>query len=465
MLHAFQRPLAAPADAKAIYFDLLENGAGANSLAFLTDRVQAARELPADLPADPQALPAWVEHSSRAVGRRYQDYLSDRRAGAPRRYFRSRSHALYFLKGVAPTKLVDGAWLYGLLERWQDPRFTALIRIYLEELGEGIADRNHVLIYRRLLARHGLESWRGLPHGFFVQGAIQLALARHAQDFLPEVIGFNLGYEQLPLHLLISAYELDELGLDPYYFTLHVTVDNAASGHARRALGGLFDALPQVGDAQTFYRRVIDGYCLSLLGTGSTAVIEGFDLHDELVAMLAAKAPTGAMLHSDRCRLEGRSVNDWLAEPAQMPAFLQALERSGWIVRHQDPRSSRFWRLIHGERARMFGVFTDYEQQLLKDWIAGDFEPPRQPSFTARRKAPALSAAAGERPTGAARGLIRRHAGQADEFNADLRLLENELAELPRAKAMPLLIDLLAPTKHHTPAGLMATRIFSRLLA
>ena len=57
--------------------------------------------------------------------------------GAPRRFFRNRSHALHFIKSVAPTKLVDGAWLYGLLPRWSDARLAPLIRIYLEELGDG----------------------------------------------------------------------------------------------------------------------------------------------------------------------------------------------------------------------------------------------------------------------------------------------------------------------------------------
>jgi hypothetical protein len=40
-----------------------------------------------------------------------------------------------------------------------------------------------------------------------VQGAIQLGLAHHGEQFEAEVFGFNLGYEQLPLHLLITAYE------------------------------------------------------------------------------------------------------------------------------------------------------------------------------------------------------------------------------------------------------------------
>ena len=32
--------------------------------------------------------------------------------------------ALYFLHNVAATKLVDGAWLYGLISRWHEPSCT-----------------------------------------------------------------------------------------------------------------------------------------------------------------------------------------------------------------------------------------------------------------------------------------------------------------------------------------------------
>src|SRR5690606_40100737 len=108
--------------------------------------------------------------------------------------------------------------------------------------------------------------------------------------FLPEVIGFKLGYEQLPLHLLITSYELTELGIDPYYFTLHVTVDNADNGHARKAVQGLRAAWPQVGDSCEFYRRVINGYRLNELGASTLSVIEGFDLGQEVLRILEKKA-------------------------------------------------------------------------------------------------------------------------------------------------------------------------------
>ena len=41
---------------------------------------------------------------------------------------------------------------------------------------------------------------------------------------MPEAIGFNLAYEQLAYHLLVTIHELKELRIDPYYFVLHVYV-------------------------------------------------------------------------------------------------------------------------------------------------------------------------------------------------------------------------------------------------
>src|SRR5690606_16005418 len=276
------------------------------------DRVAQGRT---DLPADTDGLMHWMQSNTASVGRQYRDYLAARRSGGPRRYFPATSHALHFLKAVAPTKLVDGAWLYGLVSQWRDARCAQLIRIYLEELGEGEPDMNHVLLYKKLLAAHECEQWQSLDETHFVQGAIQLSLAQHAREYLPEVIGFNLGYEQLPLHLLICAYELNELGIDPYYFTLHVTIDNAASGHAARAVKSVTDAMPVAGGQDEFYQRIRNGYQLNSLGLGTNEIIAGFDLKQEMLGILAAKASVGAALHSDYCRVAGKTVTQWLSSP------------------------------------------------------------------------------------------------------------------------------------------------------
>ncbi len=452
----------------ALYDDPLHNARAGE--AYLHEQIAAVQNIPADLPPTLAQLAGWVEARSEAVGIQYREYLAARKGGAPRRYFSNKAHALNFIKAAAPTKLVDGSWLYGMLKNWESPDFHPLIKTYLEELGEGAPSKNHVTIYRKLLATHGIDNWEQLSEDHFVQGAIQLALGRNAERFLPEVIGFNLGYEQLPLHLLITSYELNEFGIDPYYFTLHVTVDNAATGHAQKAVQALVDLMPRVGDRAAFYKRVMDGYRLNELGASTNSVIADFDLQDELVAILAHKSVVGKNMHSDYCRVAGRSVNEWLAEPGSIPGFLSAMEAAGWIKRGEEVENSRFWRLVEGERAEMFGVFSAYEQQVLRDWIVSapgsQVKPERVLSHRARQRTLDNLGQHADRSTNfPERGLIRRRAARDAGSENELALLEQRVAGAAgKAEAMALLLDLMAPHQHHSAAGLMATRMYTQLL-
>ena len=445
--------------ARKVFFDLFDGQAAPCELEaaarYLGAQLEQAQHLDSDLPQDVNDLHAWMEAGVERVGQSYREYLDERQAGSARRYFKNKSHAIFFLKSVAPTKMVDGAWLYGLLEHWRDPRFSALIQTYLEELGEGLPSKNHVVLYKKLLATQGCERWDDLSDEHYVQGAIQLALALNADRFLPEIIGFNLGYEQLPLHLLITAYELKELGIDPYYFTLHITVDNADSGHAKKAVDSIFDAMPRVGNTHDFMRRVYNGYKLNLVGADTHSVIEEFDLKREMIAIFSRKGAIGRYAHSDYRQVSGRTVNQWLGESNDTGALIAAMESEGWFKRNQDPQNSRFWKLIHSEKAKMFGVFSAYEQQVIYDWIAGDWAD-------ASNAKVALSFEAKQRLKSAPHASASE--AQSD-FDSELRALEEDIsASQNEQESMSKLIDLMSPSNHHSAPGLMATRIFNELI-
>ena len=432
---------------------------------YIENGLDAVQHMPSELPDSPHDLLAWMAHTAVLASAKYQAYLQERKAGGERRYFANRAHALHFLRSVAPTKLVDGAWLYGVLEHWQDPRMAHLVTTYLEELGDGTASKNHVLLYRRLLAQHGLEPLDGLDDALYAQGTFQLALGQHATDFLPEIIGFNLGYEQLPLHLLITAYELNELGIDPTYFMLHITVDNAGTGHARRAVDAVFDNLPRLGDSNNFWQRVRQGCKLGDAGLSTVQAIDSFDIDAEVQAMFMRKAGTGHGAHSDYCRLAGRSINDWLARPEEMPDFLAALHTAGWVKRDAPAEECRFWRLLRGESAEMFGVFSPYELQLIHDWLRGKASADGQ-SYDSAAMQPGQRCrsfrAAGRQSANVA------NTGQPapDLPDTDIELLITELASAasPMMKKQ-LLLPALAPAVHWTPAGLFATRQFAAMAA
>jgi hypothetical protein len=230
--------------------------------------------------------------------------------------------------------------------------------------------------------------------------------------------------------------------------------------------------MPRIGDRASFMARVARGYKLNMLGAGTNSVIAEFDIEREVVALFAEKSLVGKEAHSDYCRIGGRPINDWLSDPAKIPAFLDALIERDWIRRGEDPQNSRFWRLLQGERAEMFGVFSAYEQQVIYDWIADGWEGAqrRQISFRARQR---LMDTLGE-PAPAdwhgVRGVLRNPAQRSaaenqTDFNVELRTLEETLAGLEsREEAMRLLTQLMSPASHHSPAGLMATRIYSRML-
>lgn len=443
----------------------------AQAAQFLREQLAAAVAFAGSLPESPQDLSAWMQANAQAVAAKYSVYLEQRAAGGPRRLFGNRAHALHFLRSVAPTKLVDGAWLYGLLPHWRNGRFDELVRTYVEELGEGVASKNHVLLYRKLLTRYGLDPLDDLPEQLHVQGLVQLALACNAEEFLPEVIGFNLGYEQLPLHLLISAYELNELGLDPYYFTLHVTVDNSDTGHAMRACRSVLDTLPKIGDASRYWQRVRAGARLADAGRSTTDVIEGFDIQAEVVRILSNKSVSGHGAHSDYCKVAGRKVNDWLSQPQQIPALLDALQQAGWIKLGEPVGNSRFWGLLQGERAGMFGVFTSYELQVIHDWIRGDassdgqafteLEAPagraRRPTFRAQARLAAARGLAAPLPSDDGDGDGE---GEGELLDPDLQSLCEQLPRLDDQRQMALLVQAMSPAQHWTPAGLHATRLF-----
>jgi hypothetical protein len=455
-----------PAGFKALYQQLADREPDATTRAaaadFLRERLADLETVDSGLPASPDDLCAWMEGNARRVHESYAAYLAERKAGGPRRFFSNRAHALYVLRSVAPTKLVDGAWLYGLLPHWQSPRLADLVRTYVEELGEGAVDKNHVVLYRNLLARYALDPLDDLPDALYEQGLLQLALGWNAEEFLPEVVGFNLGYEQLPLHLLVTAYELNELGIDPYYFTLHVTVDNGDTGHARRACQAVLDLLPRMDDGGAFWRRVQAGCKLADAGLGTGDVIESFHIGQEALRILAQKSRAGSGAHSDYCRVAGRSVNDWLRDPQQIAGFVQALEQAGWIRFGEPVENSRFWSLLQGERAEMFGVFSSYELQVLHDWIRGAASvdgrayteaPPAGP---AKRRATFRALARNARPLAAA---------DTATLDPDLMLFREQLREADDAQRSALLLRAMSPAQHWTPAGLEATRMFWGALA
>jgi hypothetical protein len=126
---------------------------------------------------------------------------------------------------------------------------------------------------------------------------------------------------------------------------------------------------------------------------------------------------------------------------------------TGWIKKNEAPEQSRFWKLIEGEgdQAKMFGVFSGYEKQVIYDWIAGDYQA-AMPNNVAR-----LPQMNSRKPLSTS-VQTDRHDGDVEELEAKL-VSVNSIQEIVK-----LLTPYLSPALHHTPAGLMATRLYKSMM-
>jgi hypothetical protein len=209
---------------------------------------------------------------------------------------------------------------------------------------------------------------------------------------------------------------------------------------------------------------VRQGSKLANVGAGTTDVIRQFDIGHELVRILARKAVAGHGAHSDYCRVGGRSVNEWLSSPQTIDEFLQALQDAGWIRRGEPVQNSRFWGVLMGPRAEMFGVFSAYELQVLHDWIRGadsaDGKPyAQQPGAAVRQPSFRAAIHAAQRGAQAPAGVVHVPGAIDPELQALQQLVRDADKTAPHT-TMALLASAMSPALHWTPAGLWATRVF-----
>lgn len=396
--------------------------------------------------------PAYVEqhfleqhHQTCAL---FQSYLERRKQQQGRKYFPTVAHAFEFLAKVAPVKLVDGSWLYSSVQNWNRLENKDLIYIYLEELGMGHTRANHVTMYQELLNHYELNSYaEQLDVSYYEQAAVQLALAYAPPEYLPLVIGFNLGYEQLPLHLLITNYELAELAIDPHYFNVHITIDNAHNGHAHKSLQAYLDHYALAEDPAQYLDLIKKGYVLNDIGKSSTEIITQLNPEQLALKVFQNKALIGQYIHNQKCQFSGKNINEWLSDPAQIADFLKVMVEKGWIVKDAAVEQSRFWKIIDDPDGKMFGVFNATEKQIIKDWIQGA-------TLAAR-----LSTGSKSQLNHQTESVLNRIDQQ------QIHQLKNRLNRCAAAEQkIDLLIPYVAPHMHHQEVGLWATRQLCQLL-
>ncbi|KAG9186968.1 hypothetical protein G6011_10076 [Alternaria panax] len=350
------------------------------------------------------------------VTNRWEEYLSRRRAGGSREMFGEKEEAKWWLKQAAPVKYVDGAWL-GHINKITTPfQYRQITKnawqVMSEELGDGDLAKNHVYVYRELMedidarlpaadsedfisSRHNLTEAR-----CWKAAMAQLTISLFPHEFLPEALGFNMAYESLPLHLLKTVKELRELRLNAYYFELHISIDNADSGHAAIAMAAVTNYVELVAKkegeeaAHVAWKRVQAGYILAE-GLPTTPESPSLKVQTEepflrtdteaLIEVFAAKSFVAHKIHcNSRLRIGRRSLVDWLEPNAFRGAqwqkeFLQDLGNcKPWVIKGSSEKS-RLVKELSWE-GKMFGSFTEKEVEIVKAWIDELGSPTQSPA-------------------------------------------------------------------------------------
>ncbi|KAI9096189.1 hypothetical protein DFS34DRAFT_624283 [Phlyctochytrium arcticum] len=379
----------------------------------------------------PKTLSTYMLASHQSTMQAYHDYMhqwdadmlaSNNSLHTSNIMFPDRDYAHYWLVQNAPTKLVDGSWLQNTFSPQTPtpirPFARPMFQTFAEELGEALPEQNHINVYNTCLASENLHLPPIHSRAFaysptfeptaFTRGTLQLALGQFAGgDYFPEAMGYNFGYEQLPLHLLITTHEFRQMGLDYNYFLLHVTIDNAASGHAAMATQSVIDYLAFIEETEglearnTHWERILVGYYLAEINPLQPALDSRRAQHKrrytphslpltpasttkpspinsqqeptlltrKVQAIFTQKAPYAHKIHPPSLTLASIPLHTWL-DPAHIHdnalPLVRALQDSEWIKKG-DPNSPFLELCAFGRE--MFGVFTREEQRVLREWV------------------------------------------------------------------------------------------------
>ncbi len=193
----------------------------------------------------------------------------------------SKEAYIWGLEQIAPVILIDGCWLQNslALKNVNPDICDILFKIYCDEIGNGRLEQNHPYIFQQLLESLSIQlppvhSEAFVKHSGFIDSAFDLpvymlALSSFSVEFLPELLGLNMAIE---LSGLGNSYmrlvdDWNYWGIDPSIANIHISIDNAASGHtfqAKNAIKLYMDEMIHNTADRTLldkhWRRIYSGY-------------------------------------------------------------------------------------------------------------------------------------------------------------------------------------------------------------
>ncbi|WWC62262.1 uncharacterized protein I303_104858 [Kwoniella dejecticola CBS 10117] len=396
---------------------------------------------------EPKSLKNFLHTSHRSAANKYEAYIQRRQARGPREMFPNKAYALEWLNLAGVVKYVDGGWVGGILgigtggstakadvanigpsradiDATLERKVSKVAwQVVSEEFGDGDLEKNHIYLYEKLMNEKklgailpdgrsspghmrgfdGLRNDQGVPRCWEAAVAQQcIGLLASTNEFFSEALGFNMAYESLPYHLLVTTKELKELNIDNYYFAIHVTIDNADSGHsamARMAVERYLDGI-KVRDGeevmQAIWKRIQVGYILAegLPTTPKSPVEFGMskttcgqtewlprgtpikpatEAEGALRGLIIKKSKAAEKMHCiSRMKVGNRSIEEWLdphtISEDKILNFLRQLSDKRPFVVKGEPERSRFMKDLEWG-GKMFGAFTGSEVYAVRDWI------------------------------------------------------------------------------------------------
>ena len=445
---------------------------------------------------DAEKVGSFIEAEQEEVLEKWGRYIKRRDQGHAPELFATVEAAKAWLVQQAPIKFVDGAWLAHSHKITTPFALRSVTKnawqVLSEELGDGDLSKHHVYLYSQLLKEVGSQlpeghsaafvepcHWNGMEnHDVWEAGVGQLLISLFPNEFLPEILGFNMHYELITLDTLRANHELKALGINPYYFLIHIVIDNADSGHTAMATHTVTRYLDMIrereGEAamEQAWKRVQAGYALSQTlgsspsleqeaylssGTGKESIAaERLSLDPfstRVVNIFKAKASVSHRFHcQSRVRIGGKTLADWLApsmwkdsNPERQLHLLTALSQAKpWIYPGSSSKSLLMRELAW--EGRMFGAFTHDEVAALGAWIdtiGPDGKALRYWNFTCREPLASKDA------VGALQDPIRHHPvvmprdahvngtdswGSFDSVDSELQIAPQPLTSPSRAR-------------------------------
>lgn len=210
---------------------------------------------------------------------------------------------------------------------------------------------------------------RALADSFFALAALQLALARFARAFFPELLGFTLAYCRRPALTdcrFTDACVENEFSAAQFLAARHASVQSQLPvllDLIDDYLNAFRNRLPSVG------RRLQTGFWLYRHGADrcERALSRRPSAGQAMSLLLQGKAAAAAGHHGSIV-LGGKKLDEWFRRtPFDGENFLAALRQSPY-VNAACPEASRLLALFDFA-GPMFGVLNDSEKEVVKAWL------------------------------------------------------------------------------------------------